>query len=144
MLKTYIETVSELESPEGAEFGRARQHIENLRTVCEQLRLALEHSNGRRAMTLSQLVRALAQATGSNAKTIRSFLDALAQTAVTETEKSGVFVLPGIGRLVRVDRKARMGRNPATGEAIKIPSKRIVKFRVAKAVKDAVVPSRKK
>ena len=71
-------------------------------------------------------------------------MDALAQTAVSETEKSGVFVLPGIGRLVRVDRKARMGRNPATREAIKIPSTKVVKFRVAKALKDAVIPSREK
>jgi len=58
--------------------------------------------------------------------------------------KTGVFVIPGIGRLVRVDRKARMGRNPATGEAIKIPSKKVVKFRVAKAAKDAIVPLKKK
>jgi DNA-binding protein HU-beta len=55
-----------------------------------------------------------------------------------------MFVLPGIGRLVRQDRKARMGRNPATGEAIKIPAKKVVKFRVAKAVKDAIVPPKKK
>ena len=52
-------------------------------------------------------------------------------------------MLPGIGRLVRVDRKARMGRNPATGEAIKIPAKKVVKFRVAKAAKDAIVPPKK-
>jgi len=61
------------------------------------------------------------------------------ELAVRETKKNGVFVIPGIGRLVRVDRKARMGRNPATGEAIKIPAKKVVKFRVAKAVKDAIV-----
>ncbi len=54
-----------------------------------------------------------------------------------------MFIIPGIGRLVRVDRKARMGRNPATGEAIKIPAKKVVKFRVAKAVKDAIVPKKK-
>jgi DNA-binding protein HU-beta len=55
-----------------------------------------------------------------------------------------MFVLPGIGRLVRVDRKARTGRNPATGETIKIPAKKVVKFRVAKAAKDAIVPPKKK
>ena len=59
-------------------------------------------------------------------------------------KKSGVFVVPGLGRLVRVDRKARMGRNPATGEAIKIPAKKVVKFRVAKAAKDAIVPPKVK
>ena len=58
--------------------------------------------------------------------------------------KTGEFVLPGVGRLVRVDRKARMGRNPATGEAIKIPAKRVVKFRVSKAMKDSIVPAKKK
>ena len=60
-----------------------------------------------------------------------------------ETKKNGVFVLPGIGRLVKSNRKARMGRNPATGEAIKIPAKTVVKFRVAKAAKDAIVPGGK-
>jgi DNA-binding protein HU-beta len=64
--------------------------------------------------------------------------------AIGEVKKSGVFVLPGLGRLVRVDRKARMGRNPATGEAIKIPAKKVVKFRVAKAAKDSIVPPKKK
>lgn len=95
-------------------------------------------------MTQTQLVRALAEATGTNNKAARSFVEALADTAIKETKKSGVFVLPGIGRLVRVDRKARMGRNPATGEAIKIPAKKVVKFRVAKAAKDAIVPPKKK
>jgi DNA-binding protein HU-beta len=58
--------------------------------------------------------------------------------------RTGEYVLPGVGRLVRVDRKASMGRNPATGEAIKIPAKKVVKFRVVKAVKDAIVPPKKK
>jgi DNA-binding protein HU-beta len=67
-------------------------------------------------------------------------LAALAQTAITEVKKNGLFVLPGLGRLVRVERKARMGRNPATGQAIKIAAKKVVKFRVAKAAKEAIVP----
>jgi DNA-binding protein HU-beta len=71
-------------------------------------------------------------------------LDHLSQLAVTEVKKNGVFVVPGLGRLVRVERKARMGRNPATGESIKIPAKKVVKFRVAKAAKDAIVPPKKK
>jgi DNA-binding protein HU-beta len=58
--------------------------------------------------------------------------------------KTGEFVLPGVGRLVRVDRKARIGRNPATGEAIKIPAKKVVKFRVSKAMRDSIVPAKKK
>ena len=66
----------------------------------------------------------------------------LAGTAITEVKKNGVFVVPGLGRLVRVDRKARMGRNPATGETIKIAAKKAVKFRVAKAARDAIVPTK--
>jgi len=64
--------------------------------------------------------------------------------APSEIKKTGSFTLPGIGKLVLVKRKARMGRNPATGEAIKIPAKTVVKMRVAKAAKEAIVPGRKK
>jgi DNA-binding protein HU-beta len=71
-------------------------------------------------------------------------LDHLASTAIAEVKKNGMFVIPGIGRLVRVDRKARMGRNPATGQAIQIPAKKVVKFRVAKVAKEAIVPSKPK
>src|SRR5580658_9103862 len=95
-------------------------------------------------MTQSQMVKELAAAVGVPNKVAKSFTIAYAELLVRETKKSGVSVLPGIGRLVRVDRKARMGRNPATGEAIKIPAKKVVKFRVAKAVKDAIVPPKKK
>src|SRR6266480_1785098 len=94
-------------------------------------------------MTQTAIVRELAETTGVNNRVAKQFMDSLAQLAVRETKKSGVFVMPGIGRLVRAERKARVGRNPATGEAIKIPAKRVVKFRVAKSVKDAIVPSKK-
>ena len=95
-------------------------------------------------MTQSQLVKELAEAIVTSGKVAKAFVEKYAAIAVRETKKSGVFVLPGIGRLVRVDRKARMGRNPATGEAIKIPAKKVVKFRVAKSVKDTIVPPKKK
>ena len=95
-------------------------------------------------MTQSQMVKELAAATAVPNKSAKSFMLAYAELAVRETKKNGMAILPGIGRLVRVDRKARMGRNPATGEAIKIPAKKVVKFRVAKAVKDAIVPPKKK
>jgi len=95
-------------------------------------------------MTQTAIVRELAETTGVNNKAARGFLECLAGLAIGEVKKNGVFVLPGIGRLVRVDRKARTGRNPATGEAIKIPAKKVVKFRVAKAAKDAIVPPKKK
>ncbi|MCK6563095.1 HU family DNA-binding protein, partial [bacterium] len=64
--------------------------------------------------------------------------------AIAETKKNKMFTLPGLGKLVLRDTKARMGRNPATGEAIKIPAKKVVKFRIAKACKDAIVPPKKK
>ncbi len=97
-----------------------------------------------RRMTQAQLVRHLAGKCDTSNKAARGFLEALAKVALAETKKNGVFVLPGIGRLVKSSRKARMGRNPATGEAIKIPAKTVVKFRVAKAAKDAIVPARKR
>ena len=95
-------------------------------------------------MTQTQIVQALADKCEVTKKVGKHLLDTLAQTAVAEVKKNGIFVLPGIGRLVRVDRKARMGRNPATGEAIKIAAKKVVKFRVAKAAKDAIVPPKVK
>jgi DNA-binding protein HU-beta len=94
-------------------------------------------------LTQSQMVKELATATGTTTKAAKEFVTIFADMAVRETKKNGMFVIPCIGRLVRVDRKARMGRNPATGEAIKIPAKKVVKFRVAKAVKDAIVPKKK-
>jgi DNA-binding protein HU-beta len=95
-------------------------------------------------MTQTALVRALAEKAEITNKQARAVLDNLSAVAVSEVKKNGVFVLPGIGRLVRVERKARMGRNPATGVAIKIPAKKVVKFRVAKAAKDAIVPPKVK
>ncbi len=65
-------------------------------------------------------------------------------TAIGETRKSGGFVLPGVGRLAKSNRKARMGRNPAAGGAIKVPAKAVVKFRVAKAAKDTIAPGDRK
>lgn len=94
-------------------------------------------------MTQTQLMRSLAESCEVPNKTARQLLDSLSSIAVNEVKKNGVFVMPGLGRLVRVDRKARMGRNPATGESIKIAAKKVVKFRVAKAAKDAIVPPKK-
>ena len=95
-------------------------------------------------MTQSQMVRELAESVGVTSKQAKQFVTSLADMAVRETKKNGVFIIPGIGRLVRQERKARMGRNPATGETIKIAAKKVVKFRVAKPVKDAIVPPKKK
>ncbi|MGC8794762.1 MAG: HU family DNA-binding protein [Bryobacteraceae bacterium] len=95
-------------------------------------------------MTQTQLIREIATTCEVPNKVAKQFLETLASIAVRETKKTGVFVLPGIGKLVRAERKARIGRNPATGETIKIPAKKVVKFRVAKAVRDAIVPPKKK
>jgi DNA-binding protein HU-beta len=95
-------------------------------------------------MTQTEFVKKIAAVGGVTNKVAKDIIAAYAETAVGETKRGGVFVLPGIGRLVRVERKARIGRNPATGEAIKIPAKKVVKFRVAKAAKDAIVPAKKK
>jgi DNA-binding protein HU-beta len=94
-------------------------------------------------LTQTAIIRELAEKTGVNNRVSKQYLESLAELAVRETKKNGIFILPGIGRLVRADRKARIGRNPATGEAIKIPAKKVVKFRIAKAVKDAIVPPKK-
>jgi DNA-binding protein HU-beta len=94
-------------------------------------------------LTKTQLVRYLAEKNELSNKQVAAFLDSLAEVAVKETKKNGVFVVPGLGRLVKSARKARMGRNPQTGEAIKIAAKTVVKFRVAKAVKDVIAPPKK-
>jgi DNA-binding protein HU-beta len=95
-------------------------------------------------MTQTAIVKEMAEATEVNNKVSKAYLEKLVELAVRETKKNGVFIVPGLGRLVRSDRKARVGRNPATGEAIKIPAKKVVKFRIAKSVKDAIVPPKAK
>jgi DNA-binding protein HU-beta len=90
-----------------------------------------------KALSKSQIAAALAEKTEITKKQAVEVLDFLAALAYKNAKNT--FTLPGIGKLVLVNRKARMGRNPATGEAIKIPAKRVVKFRVAKAAKDAIL-----
>lgn len=94
-------------------------------------------------MTKTALVRTMAEKMELNNKQAASFLELLADTAIKETKKNGLFVIPGLGRLVKAERKARMGRNPQTGEPIKIKAKTVVKFRVAKSAKDAIAPVKK-
>jgi DNA-binding protein HU-beta len=93
----------------------------------------------KKPMTKSQIVGYFAKKFEVSKKAAAAMIEEVAALAVTETKKNGAFVLPGIGKLVKVNRKARMGRNPATGEAIKIPAKTVVKMRVAKACKEAIV-----
>ncbi len=90
-------------------------------------------------LTKTQLQAALAEQVGIERKTVVAFLDTLTNIAYRETKKKGEFVIPGIGKLVKQKRKARLGINPKTGEKIKIAAKTVVKLRVAKAAKDAVL-----
>ena len=90
-------------------------------------------------MTKSQLYKQLAENVELPRKTVVAFMDELTNVAMKETKNVGVFTLPGFGKLRKVNRKARMGRNPQTGEAIKIPAKTVVRFRVSKACKEAAV-----
>jgi DNA-binding protein HU-beta len=94
-------------------------------------------------MTKTELQLALAEATKTNKKTAGVFLDTLGTLAYKEVKKNGEFVLPGFGKLVKQKRKPRMGFNPKTQQKIRIPAKTVVKFRVAKAAKDAVLGVRK-
>jgi DNA-binding protein HU-beta len=90
-----------------------------------------------KSMTKSQILDHLAKKTGSTKKLAGQFLDELVALSYKEAKKS--FVIPGLGKLVVVNRKARMGRNPATGETMKIPAKKVLKFRIAKQAKDTVL-----
>ena len=88
-------------------------------------------------MTQTQTFTELSTKTGLSKKQVKDFMVSLTDLAYREAKNT--FTIPGLGKLVLVDRKARMGRNPATGEAIQIPAKRVVKFRVAKQAKEAIL-----
>ena len=88
-------------------------------------------------LTKSQIAEHLAEKSGLTKRAMVQFLDELAALAYREAKN--VFTLPGLGKLKLANRKARIGRNPQTGKEIKIPAKRVVKFRVAKAAKDAIL-----
>ena len=90
-----------------------------------------------KALTKSQVASALAEKVGITKKQSAQFIEELASLAYKNAKNT--FTLPGLGKLVLVNRKARIGRNPATGEQIQIAAKRVVKFRVAKAAKDAIL-----
>ncbi len=97
----------------------------------------------KKPLTKSQIVSYVAQKFDFSKKTAAAIIEEMAALAVAETKKAGAFTFPGIGKLVLVKRKARVGRNPATGQPINIPAKTVVKMRVAKACKDAIVPPKK-
>jgi DNA-binding protein HU-beta len=90
-------------------------------------------------MTKSQLMSELAAKMNISKKDAVMYVETLVNMALKHVKANGEFVIPGLGKLVKVKRAARMGRNPATGAEIKIPAKTVVKFRVAKAAKEAVL-----
>ena len=92
-------------------------------------------------MTKSQLINHIAEEVEVPRKTAVRILEVFTEVAYKEAKKG--FTFPGLGKLVLVQRKARTGRNPATGAAIKIPAKKVLKFRIAKAAKDAILGSKK-
>ncbi len=94
-----------------------------------------------KALTKSQIAEKVAEKTGLTKKVAAQILDDLAELSYKHAKDT--FTLPGIGKLVLVNRKARIGRNPATGATIQIPAKKVVKFRVAKAAKDAILGPKK-
>ncbi len=90
-------------------------------------------------MSKSALLGMLAEKTGMSRKDVAGMWDMIVDTAYKQAKSAGEFTLPGLGKLVKKQRAARQGRNPATGETIQIPAKTVVKFRVAKAAKDAIL-----
>src|SRR3977135_3183564 len=99
-------------------------------------------ATGKKRMTQSEVFNHFAERTGMKRAQTKQFFDDLANLATSEVKSCGEFVLPGFGKLVRSERKAREGRNPATGETIQIPAKTTLKFRVGKAMKDSVLPKK--
>jgi DNA-binding protein HU-beta len=96
-----------------------------------------------KVMTKAAVVSHLADKTGLTKKQVAGFLDEVQTLAVKEAKRNGAFVLPGIGKVRLVNRKARMGRNPQTGEPIKIAAKRVVRLRAAKVLQDSILGGKK-
>ena len=93
--------------------------------------------------TKAQIIAALAEEAKITKAQSKIVMEKLVALACEGSKREGGFTIPGLGKLVLEQRKARMGRNPATGESIKIPAKKVLKFRISKAAKDAVVPPKK-
>lgn len=89
-------------------------------------------------LTQTQIIAALSESTGLKKTEVKGFMDSLADMAIKEVKKNGEFTVPGFGKLKKTNRKAREGRNPATGAVIKIPAKTTVKFSLGKAMKDSI------
>lgn len=104
--------------------------------------MATKAATGKKRMTQSEVVNHLAEKFSMKRADAKAVFDELATLATTEVKENGEFTLPGFGKLVLSERKAREGRNPATGATIQIPAKTTLKFRLGKAIKDSVVPKK--
>lgn len=104
--------------------------------------MATNAASGKKRMTQSEVVNHFAEKFGMKRAQAKELFEELATLATNEVKSNGEFVLPGFGKLVLSQRKAREGRNPATGETIQIPAKTTLKFRVGKGLKDSVVPKK--
>jgi len=98
----------------------------------------------KKPMTKAQIVNHFSEKFGITRKESAEVINEFADLAISQTKKAGSFTLPGIGKLTKVKRKARMGRNPATGEAIKIPAKTVVKMRLLKVCSESILGPKKK
>jgi len=104
--------------------------------------MATRPATGKRRMTQSDVINHFAEGTGMKRAQVKQLFEDIANLAISEVKTNGEFVLPGFGKLVRSERKAREGRNPATGETIQIPAKTTLKCRVGKAMKDSELPKK--
>ena len=102
--------------------------------------MATKAATGKKRMTQSEVINHFAESTGMKRGQVKEFFEELSTLAAREVKSNGEFVLPGFGKLVKSERKAREGRNPATGETIQITAKTTLKFRVGKGMKDTVLP----
>lgn len=91
-------------------------------------------------LTKTQIIKTMSEKLQVEPKQVQAFFDLLVETATEQTRDAGEFTVPGLGKLVKAERKERMGRNPQTGEAIKIAAKTTVKFRIAKSAADTIAP----
>jgi DNA-binding protein HU-beta len=99
-------------------------------------------ATGKKRMTQSEVINHFAEKHGLKRAQVKEIFEEITSLAASEVKTNGEFVLPGFGKLVKSERKAREGRNPATGETIQIPAKTTLKFRVGKAMKDTVLPKK--
>jgi DNA-binding protein HU-beta len=104
--------------------------------------MATKAASGKKRMTQSEVINHFAEKFSMKRAQAKELFDEIANLAQNEVKTNGEFVLPGFGKLVLSERKAREGRNPATGETIQIPAKTTLKFRVGKGMKDSVVPKK--